>query len=153
MRHLLSFSLLLFLSLSFSACELDAETVKGYVDRLQEDVLPTKEEFRKMAEREIAKLPEEERALALQDLEETIANWPTNEEIDRMIDSTVSQMPSKAEFEKALDESTGSTSLRDAFKKALDEMPEGEELNKLINGGIDQMKESMDSVRMELDKQ
>lgn len=131
---------------------LDSDTVKGFVDKIQEEVLPTKEEYREMMENQIAKLPEEDRAEALKDLEETLANWPTDEEIDAMIDSAVAEMPTREEIDQAIDQVPLSKA-REALREAVDKLPEGEELNKMVEKGIEELKESADSVKLELSKQ
>lgn len=131
---------------------LDSDTVKGFVDKIQDEVLPTKEEYRELMENQIAKLPEEDRAEALKEMEETLANWPTDEEIDAMIDSAVSEMPTRAEIDEAIDQ-VPLSKVRDALREAADKLPEGEEVNRLVEKGIEELKESADSVKLELSKQ
>ncbi|MEL7162961.1 MAG: hypothetical protein AAFN92_19535 [Bacteroidota bacterium] len=155
MRNLLTFLLLLLLLICTTACgpdgAFDADTVKGFVDKLQEEVLPTKEEYREMMEKQIAKMPVEEQAKAREDLAETLANWPTDAEIDAMIDSAVADMPTRAEIDEAIDEIPLSK-IQDALREAADKLPEGEELNRMVEEGIEEMKGKMDSVKLELRK-
>jgi len=155
MRKLLTYAIFSLLAISFTSCGadglLDADTVKGFVDKIQDEVLPTKEEYKEMMEKQIAKLPEEDQAEARKDLAETLANWPTDEEIDAMIDSAVAEMPTRAEFDEAIDEIPLSK-VRDAIREAADKLPEGEELNKMVEDGIEEMKGKVDSIKLELDK-
>ncbi|MEO0732602.1 MAG: hypothetical protein AAFZ52_07195 [Bacteroidota bacterium] len=156
MRNLLTLLALLSLLFAFTACgpdgAFDANTVKGFVDKLQEEVLPTKEEYRELMEKQIAKMPAAEQAEARKDLEETLANWPTDEQIDAMIDSAVADMPTREQIEEAIDDIPLSK-LQDALRQAADQLPEGEELNRLVEEGIEEMKGKMDSVRVELEKE
>ncbi|MEM6769746.1 MAG: hypothetical protein AAF597_04090 [Bacteroidota bacterium] len=162
MRKLLSFALLLMLSLTFIACgadgELDEALVRDFARQFQEEVLPTKEEFRKMAESQIEKMPEEDRAQAYKDLEEALAKWPTEENIDEMVDEAIADLPTRAEIDEALnqlgEEVPGGKTLRNLIENAMDEkLPEGEEMNQLIREGMGKLKEALDSVQVEVEKQ
>jgi hypothetical protein len=160
MRNLLSFFLIAMISLFFTACgadgNLDAELIKGYVDQFQEEVMPTKEEFRQMAEKQIARLPADEQAEAYEALAETLANWPTNEQLDSLVDGAVSEMPTRAEFDEAMDElakeAPGGGSLRKAIEEAMDEIPEGEELNKAVEKSLEELEKSAKETREAIKK-
>lgn len=162
MRKLLSFALLLMLSLTFVACGADGEInealVRDFARQFQEEVLPSKEEFRKMAEAKIADMPQEDRAQAYKDLEEALAKWPTDEKIDEMVDKAMADMPTRAEIDEALnqlgEEVPGGKTLRNLIENTMDEkLPEGEELNNMIREGMGKLKEAIDSVQLEVEKQ
>ena len=162
MRKLLSFALLLMLSLTFVACgadgEIDEALVRDFARQFQEEVLPTKEEFRKMAEAKIAEMPQEDKAQAYKDLEEALAKWPTEEKVDEMVDKAMADMPTRAEIDEALNqlgkEVPGGKTLRNLIENAMDEkLPEGEEINELVREGMGKLKEAIDSVKLEVEKQ
>ena len=160
MRNLLPLLFLAVVSLFFTACgadgNLDADLIRGYVDQFQEEIMPTKEEFRQMAENQIDRLPADEQAEAREALAETLANWPTNEQLDSLVDGAVSEMPTRAEFDKAMDELAnevpGGGSLQKAIEEALDEIPEGEELNKAVEKGLEEMEKSAKETREAIKK-
>lgn len=160
MRNLLSILFFTVISLFFTACgadgNLDADLIKGYVDQFQEEIMPTKEEFQEMAEKQIARLPADEQAEAREALAETLANWPTNEQLDSLVDGAVAEMPTRAEFDKAMDELAkevpGGGSLQKAIKEAMDEIPEGEELNKAVEKSLEELEESAKETRKAIKK-
>ncbi|MEM9929733.1 MAG: hypothetical protein AAF840_07945 [Bacteroidota bacterium] len=161
MQNFLTLLSFLALALLFNACgadgNLDPDRLKGYVDRFQEEVLPTKEEFREMAEKQIARLPLDEQAEAREALAETLANWPTDEDFDKLVDEAVEGMPTKAEWEEAMNqlskEMPGGSKLREALDEALEQLPEGEELNKMVDESLDEMEKAVDETKKELKKQ
>lgn len=161
MRNFLTLFSLLVLAFFVTACgadgNLDPDRLKGYVDRFQEEVLPTKEEFRKMAEQQIARLPMDEQAEAREALAETLANWPTEEEFDALVDEVVEEMPTKAAWDEAMDqlseEMPGGNQLRKALDEALEQIPEGAELNKLVDESLDDMEKAAEETRQNLKKQ
>lgn len=160
MRNILSVFTFALIAIVFSACgadgNLDADLIKGYVDQFQEEVMPTKEEFRQMAETQIARLPVDEQAEAREALAETLANWPTDEQLDSLVDGAVAEMPTRAEFDKAMeelaDEVPGGGSLQKAIEEALDEIPEGEELNKAVEKSLEEMEKSAKETRKAIKK-
>lgn len=155
MRKLLTLSFPIFLTLLFTGCgadgNLDASLIKGYVDQFQEEIMPTKEEFRALAEKQIARLPADEQAEARKALAETLANWPTDEQLDAMVDEVVSEMPTKAEFDQALDElereMPGGGSLRNAIEEAVGQIPQGSELNKAVEKSLQEMEAAAKETR------
>ncbi len=161
MRKLCSYALMLMLSFTFCACgadgEIDEALVRDFARQFQEEVLPTKEEFRKMAEAKIAEMPQEDRAQAYEDLEEALAKWPTDEKIDEMVDKAIADMPTRAEIDEALnqlgEDVPGGKTLKNIIENAMDEkLPEGEEVNKLIRESMGKLKEAIDSVKVEVEK-
>ncbi len=161
MRNLLTIITLLLVALLFTACgadgNLDPDRLKGYVDRFQEEVLPTKEEFRELAEKQIARLPAAEQAEARQALAETLANWPTDEDFDTMIDEVTAEMPTQAEWKEAMDqlskEMPGGSQLRQSLDEALDQIPEGTELNNLVEKSLNDLEKASEETRKALRKQ
>ncbi|WP_020567350.1 hypothetical protein [Neolewinella persica] len=155
MRNFFSVFLLIATSILFTSCgadgNLNAELIKGYVDQFQEEIMPTKEEFRQMAEQQIARMPAGEQAEAREALAETLANWPTSEQLDSLVDGAVSEMPTRAEFDKAMDELArempGGGSLQKAIEEAMDEIPQGEELNKAVEKSLEEMEKSAKETR------
>lgn len=108
MRILTQLCTLLLLAAVTFACgadgELDENLLRDYAKTFQEEVMPTKEEFRKMSEEQIAKLPADEQAEARADLEKALAEWPTDEDFDNAINEIVENAPSRAEIDEALGE-------------------------------------------------
>ncbi len=161
MRNLFTIFFLLIVAYSFTACgadgNLDPDRLKGYVDRFQEEVLPTKEEFRELAEKQIARLPAAEQAEARAALAETLANWPTAEEFDALVDEATAEMPTKAEWDQALNELRkevpGGSELSKALNEALNQLPEGDDLNKLVDESLDGMEKAAAETRKALEKQ
>lgn len=155
MRQVLFYLVTCFLPLIFTSCgadgNLDADLIKGYVDQFQEEVMPTKEEFREMAEKQIARLPADEQAEARKSLAETLANWPTDDQLDAMVDEAVAEMPTRAEFDEAMNELAkevpGGSSLEKAIKEAMDQVPEGSALNKAVEESLQEMSESAKEAR------
>jgi hypothetical protein len=160
MRNIFSLLILALITVAFTACgadgNLDADLIKGYVDQFQEEVMPTKDEFRQMAEDQIARLPSDEQAEARKALAETLANWPTNEQLDSLVDGAVSEMPTRAEFDKAMDELSkevpGGSSLQNAIEDAMDQIPQGEELNKAVEKSLEELEKSAKETREAIKK-
>lgn len=147
MRKLITFSLLLVLSLSLFRCgadgELDEALVRDYAERFQEEVLPTKEEFRRLAEKQIANLPADEQAEARKELEETLAKWPTDAEIDEAIDKAIDEMPTQEELDKALSEISEEGGIlgrmiSGAVRGAIKDAPTPEEVNKMVDEALEE---------------
>lgn len=158
MRKLITLSLMLFLALTFVACgadgQLDEALLDEYVDRFQEEVMPTKEEFKKMAEKQIANLPEDEQAEARRDLAEALAKWPSDADIDRMVDQAIEDMPSSEELDKALSEISEEGGIfgrmvSGAIRGAIDKAPTPDEVNKLLDKTMDEVSHAVDSLRKE----
>ncbi|MFK8165233.1 MAG: hypothetical protein AB8H12_22495 [Lewinella sp.] len=160
MRNFVPLILFTFCSLFFTACgadgNLDADLIKGYVDQFQEEIMPTKEEFRQMAEKQIARLPADEQAEAREALAETLANWPTNEQLDSLVDGAVSEMPTRAEFDEAMSklskEIPGGSELQKSIEEAMDQIPEGEELNKAVEKSLEELEKSAKETREAIKK-
>lgn len=162
MRKLITYSLILMLSFTFVACgadgNLDEALIRDFVEEFQDEVLPTKEEFRKIAEMKIEEMPEEDKAQARTDLEEALAKWPTDEEIDEMVDGVMKDLPSRTEIDEALDklgdDVPGGKTLRNLIENAIDDkLPQGEEVNELVRESMGKMKEAVDSMKIEAEKQ
>lgn len=156
MRKLITFSLMLFLALTFTACgadgELDEALLNDYVDRFQEEVMPTKEEFKRLAEKQIANLPEDEQADARRELEETLAKWPTDEDFDEMVDKAMEEMPNKEELDKALSEISEEGGIlgrmiSGAVRGAIKDAPTPDEVNGLVDETLDEVSKQVDSLR------
>lgn len=152
--------LLLLLSIILAACtadgEVDTDAMKGFADRIQQEVMPTKEEFRQMAEKHIAALPVDEQAEARRDLRKALDEWPTEEELDRKIDEAIEEFAkealNRAEVEKLILEASDELPNKEQLKSLIDKLPEGEELDAKINEGMSKFFEAMDSISTELKK-
>lgn len=156
MRKLLSYSLVLFLSLTFFGCgadgSLDEALLDEYVDRFQEEVMPTKEEFKEMAEKQIAKLPDDEKAEAREELQNALDNWPTDADIDKMVDEAIAEMPDSKEIDKALSEISEEGGvfgrmISGAIRGAIKDAPSPDEVNKLLDESLDEVGKTVDSLR------
>lgn len=155
MRKLLTYSLLLLLSVSFVSCgadgQFDEALFREFAEEFQQEILPTKDEFRRMAEAKIAEMPAEDQAQARTDLAEALAKWPSDAEIDKMVDEAVAKMPSRAEIDQALnqlgEEVPGGKTLRNLIENAIeDDMPSGEVVNKTVRETMNELKRQIDSL-------
>lgn len=158
MRKLLAFTTMFLIALTFVACgadgELDEALLNDYVDRFQEEVMPTKEEFRRMAEKQIANLPEDERADARRDLEEALAKWPTDEDFDEMVHQIKEDLPSAEELDEALSEISEEGGIfgrmiSGAVRGAIKDAPTPEEVNSILDETMDEVSKQVDSLRRE----
>lgn len=154
MRSLFNLFPLLLLALTFTSCgadgNLDAGLVQEYAERFQKEILPTKEEFKKLAEAQIAMLPANERAEARKNLEETLAEWPTDGEITDAISEAVNDLPSRSEINDALnelDEAPGGSMISKMIRGAMNEAPSAEEVNGLVEKGLDEMEADVNELR------
>jgi len=156
MRKLLTLTTMLFLALTFVACgadgELDEALLNDYVDRFQEEVMPTKEEFKRIAEKQIANLPEDEQADARRDLEKALAEWPTDEDFDEMVDKIKEDLPSGRELDEALSEISEEGGIfgrmiSGAVRGAVENAPSPEEVNSAVDKTMDEVSKQVDSLR------
>ncbi|TXF87675.1 hypothetical protein FUA23_17850 [Neolewinella aurantiaca] len=154
MRSLLNLIPLLLLTLAFTSCgadgNIDAALVQEYAERFQKEVLPTKEEFKKIAEEQIVRMPAEEQAEARKSLEETLAEWPTDGEITEAISEAVNDLPSRSEINEALrelDEAPGGSMISKMIRGAMDEAPSGSKVNGLVEKSLDEMEAQADEIR------
>jgi hypothetical protein len=154
MRSLLNLFPLFLLALTFTSCgadgNLDAGLVQEYAERFQQEILPTKAEFKKLAEAQIAMMPADERAEARKTLEETLADWPTDGEITDAISEAVNELPSRSEINDALnelDEAPGGSMISKMIRGAMNEAPSAEEVNGLVEKGLDEMEADVNELR------
>lgn len=154
MRSILNLFPLLLLALTFTSCgadgNLDAALVQEYAERFQQEVLPTKEEFKTLAEAQIAMMPPGERAEARKQLAETLAEWPTDGEITDAISEAVNDLPTRAEINEALeemDEAPGGSIISNMIRGALNESPSANEVNDLVEQGLDEMEKDVKELR------
>lgn len=165
MRKLLTGTLIFLMSLTFVACgadgNIDEALLRDFVDEFQEEVLPTKEEFKRMAEAKIAEMPADDQPQARKDLADALAKWPTNEEIDAMVDDAVSKLPSRTEIDEALDQLDkigddvpGGKTLRNLIENAIEnDLPSGAAVNELVQETMDDLKVKLDSMERAARKQ
>jgi len=164
MRKLLTLITILLLTitsaLTFTSCTtdglVDSDAIKNVARKMQKK-MPTKEEFRKIAEERIAEMPADKQDEARRELEETLADWPTDEEIsdaiNKAIDDFAAEAPTKAEVEEALEgfakEIPSKKEMKDAVNGIIKEMPEGDELGSMLKKGLNTLVEALDSVKVE----
>lgn len=161
MRTIFAYSLLLLISLILASCtadgEVDADAMKSLADRIQQEVLPTKEEFRRMAEKRIAALPADERGKARRDLAKAMDEWPTAAELEREINEAIDEFaeeaPDRAEIEQLVREATKELPSKQELKTLIDKLPEGDDLDQKINEGMSKFFEVMDSISTESRKE
>ena len=154
MRFLHHLFPLLLLVLNFTSCgadgNFDAGLVQDYAERFQKEILPTKAEFRQLAEAQIALMPPAERAEARQQLEEVLAEWPTDGEITDAIADAVNELPTRSEIDEALremDEAPGGSIISNMIRGAMNEAPEAREVNDLVEQGLDEMENEVKEIR------
>lgn len=156
MRKFLTFSLLLLLSVTFFSCgadgELDEALLDEYVDRFKDEVMPTKEEFKRMAEKQIANLPADEQADARKDLQEALDNWPSDAQIDEMVDKAVNDLPDREKIDEALSEISEEGGIfgrmiSGAIRGAIKEAPSADEVNKMVDESLNEVSKQVDSLR------
>ncbi len=154
MRSIFNLLPFLFFALVFTSCgadgNLDASLVQEYAERFQQEVLPTKEEFKKLAEAQIAMMPADERAEARKQLEETLAEWPTDGEISDAISEAVNDLPTRNEINEALqemDEAPGGSIISNMIRGALNEAPSADEVNGLVEEGLNEMSDEVKELR------
>ena len=154
MRPLFALLPFLLFALTFTSCgadgNLDAALVQEYAERFQQEVLPTKEEFKALAEAQIAMMPADERAEARKQLEETLADWPTDGEISNAISEAVNELPTRNEINEALkelDEAPGGSMIGKMIRGAMNEAPSADEVNGLVEEGLNEMSDDIKELR------
>lgn len=154
MRSLLTLLPFLLFTLAFTSCgadgNIDSGLVQEYAERFQQEILPTKEEFKKLAEAQIAMMPADERAEARKQLEQTLAEWPTDDEITSAISEAVNDLPTRAEINEALkemDEAPGGSIISNMIRGALKEAPSADEVNGLVEKGMEDMEADVKKLR------
>ena len=162
MKNFITLLLLCLAAYATTACtadgEVDAEALKGVFNQIKED-LPTKEEFRRDAEARIAELPRDERAAARADMEEALAEWPTNAEledweakINESLENFARNAPTAEETKAIVRDAAEQLPTKEELHRAVDKLPENDELKELIDNGLDQFFGKMDSLATELKK-
>lgn len=154
MRSILNLLPLLLLTLIFTSCgadgNFDAGLVQEYAERFQQEVLPTKEEFKQLAEAQIAMMPAAEQAEARQELAKLMDEWPTDGEISDAITEAVNELPTRNEINDALnemDDAPGASMISKMIRGALNEAPSADEVNDLVEKGLDEMETEVQEIR------
>ena len=157
MKNFLTLLIFAILAAFLSSCtadgEVDTDALHRYVDKLEEK-FPTKEEFKRMAEERIAKLPADEQAQAREDLRKALAEYPSKEELtrsmDEAIDKVAEEMPNRAEFEEMIGEVSKDLPTKDELHELVDQLPEGEKVEEMISKGLAGFFKAMDSLAVEI---
>lgn len=148
---------------TFTSCTsdglVDSDAMKNFARKLEQKV-PTKDEFRNIAEKRIDQMPADEQPKARQELEKTLADWPTDTEISEAIDNAIDEFtekaPSKADVEDALDkfakEMPSKAEMKDAVDGIINKIPEGDELGSILKKGLNEFVEALDSIKVEVEK-